>query len=224
MSFHVYLIHNVLNNKVYVGKTKDPAKRWRKHMETALSSRKDHKFYLHHALKKYGTDNFVFTVIQQFSTEAEQDLAEKYWIQYFNSRDSKFGYNLTDGGEGCVGRILSQSTKNKISETLKGHDVPEKTREKIGDSLTGFRRSQEFKNKVSQGMMGRVLSDSSRQKIGVGVSGENNGSSKLNEQKVKEIRKLSSLGWTTEELIKLFNVSDKTIRNVIRRISWKHVG
>jgi predicted GIY-YIG superfamily endonuclease len=34
--FCIYVIHNIVNNKVYVGKTNDPKKRWRKHVEAAL--------------------------------------------------------------------------------------------------------------------------------------------------------------------------------------------
>ena len=44
MSYYIYFIHNIINNKVYIGKTINPKKRWNKHI----------KISLHKALKKYG--------------------------------------------------------------------------------------------------------------------------------------------------------------------------
>lgn len=114
MRFYVYVIHNTLNNKVYVGKTKNPTKRWNKHLTVARCKRQQEKFYIHRAIAKYGADNFTFSVIQYFITERECDLAEIYWVSYFQSKNNKYGYNLTIGGEGVSGRTVSEITRRKI--------------------------------------------------------------------------------------------------------------
>src|SRR5271154_4774479 len=99
MGFYIYLIHNILNNKVYVGKATDPSKRWQKHLRVASGKRQKEKFYIHRAIAKYGADNFVFSIMQQLNTEQESDVAEAYWIEYFQSKNNNYGYNLTKGGE-----------------------------------------------------------------------------------------------------------------------------
>lgn len=35
MTFYIYTIHNILNNKIYVGKSKNPEKRWQKYLKIA---------------------------------------------------------------------------------------------------------------------------------------------------------------------------------------------
>jgi group I intron endonuclease len=223
MSFYIYTIHNILNNKIYVGKTNDPVRRWQKHVESAFSNRKDHKFYIHRAIAKYGVKGFVFTVIQQFNSEIEQYLAEKYWIQYFDSRNNKLGYNLTEGGEGCVGRILSQTTKNKIQSSLIGHSVSQDTRNKIANKLIGRERLQDFKDKISKARIGFKHLPDAKLKISNGKLGELNPQSKLNEQKVIDIRNMFDSGLSIRKISEIFDVSKKTIENVVKRISWKHV-
>lgn len=100
----IYLFINHINNKVYVGQTyNNYITRWTEHRKT------NEKYYLHIALNKYGWDNFSRFVIFQtdFYLKTEEnkkiitdilDEKEKYYIQYFKSNDSNYGYNLTSGG------------------------------------------------------------------------------------------------------------------------------
>lgn len=53
--------------------------------------------------------------------------------------------------------------------------------------------------------------------------GERNGSSKLTEEHVREIRLLHYEGIKTLQLAKTYNVSSCLIRNVVYRRTWKHV-
>lgn len=105
---------------MYVGKTRDPLKRWNKHLAIARSRREREKFYIHRAIAKYGADNFVFSIVRLFSKERECDLAEIYWIAYFQSKDARYGYNLTAGGEGVSGRMISEATRQKMREKAVG--------------------------------------------------------------------------------------------------------
>jgi predicted GIY-YIG superfamily endonuclease len=89
----IYIIHNIIDNKIYVGKSANPIKRWIKHNSIAQSKRKREKFYLHSAIQKYKKQNFTFSIIQNFKSEQECSLAEIYWINYFQSNNNKYGYN-----------------------------------------------------------------------------------------------------------------------------------
>jgi len=53
--------------------------------------------------------------------------------------------------------------------------------------------------------------------------GSENGSSKLNESQVVEIKKLLSQGHACYRIGKLFNVSSTTIKRIRNGVNWKHV-
>tara|TARA_R110001606_G_scaffold24873_7_gene81721 strand:- start:90 stop:584 length:495 start_codon:yes stop_codon:yes gene_type:complete len=56
-----------------------------------------------------------------------------------------------------------------------------------------------------------------------GAKGSKNGSSKLNEDKVLEIRKLASEGFSSKEIAEKFNISRGNCNSIIARKYWKHV-
>lgn len=55
------------------------------------------------------------------------------------------------------------------------------------------------------------------------TTGEMNGHAVLNESAVKEIRRLSALGYSNTELGHMFGVSHGNIYAIKRRISWRHI-
>lgn len=67
-------------------------------------------------------------------------MIEKDLIYYYKS--NRRSYNITDGGEGFVGVILSEETRKKIADSNRGkhhdgHPCSEETRKKIADRLKG---------------------------------------------------------------------------------------
>jgi group I intron endonuclease len=115
---YVYKITNKINNKVYIGKSDNPSKRCIRHFSTAKTGyNKNHKYqYIHRAINKHGKDNFVFEVIETCDSSEIALEREVYWIKELNANNSKFGYNLTNGGDGGC----TPQTAAKISKTLKG--------------------------------------------------------------------------------------------------------
>lgn len=97
---HIYLITNQVNNKKYVGKTTklNPYDRWREHKNTAnLNNKQAKSMPVLRAIRKYGVDNFTFTLIEECPDETVND-RERYYIQEYNT--TNYGYNITLGGEG----------------------------------------------------------------------------------------------------------------------------
>ena len=89
----------------------------------------------------------------------------------FRANDDRFGYNITAGGDGAVGRVQSEETKQKIGEKAKsrmanpennpryGAIVTEETRKKISASLKGKYVGERAVR------YGKTLSEESKEKI-----------------------------------------------------------
>lgn len=126
--FIVYLVTNLVNGKVYVGKTeKGLQKRWSKHVENC---RKGVGFRLYTAMRKYDPSSFSIEVVDIAKSGKEMNDLERIWIFLMCSRDPKYGYNMTDGGDGgdtSSGLKRSPETieKMKASSTIR-KDVPTK--------------------------------------------------------------------------------------------------
>jgi len=66
---------------------------------------------------KYGENNFVFKIIEYCSIE-NLDNREQYWIDFYNTMDRDFGYNLKTGGQNGSS-VMSDETKEKMSISVK---------------------------------------------------------------------------------------------------------
>jgi hypothetical protein len=169
MGYAVYIITNTMNAKQYVGISKNLDERWKQHKK-ALGENP----LLHRAIKKYGKDCFVFThIADAFDKEAAFNL-ERLLIDQHNTFHPN-GYNLTKGGEGGggakFGRVVSEDTKKKISESLLGNPSPrkgvtltEETKRKLSESKkgkpsnrVGYKHSEETIEKIRAKKIARDL-------------------------------------------------------------------
>lgn len=97
MSCGIYKITNKINNKSYIGCSKNIEHRWIAHKsESVLENNPQYNYSIHRAFRKYGIDNFDFSIIE-ILPENELFDREQYWIQYYNSYI--MGYNETEGGD-----------------------------------------------------------------------------------------------------------------------------
>lgn len=99
----IYKITNLVNNKVYIGKSIQVEKRKYQHFYDSFYKNANNRNYnmtIHKAIRKYGKENFSFDILEICNIE-ELNQKEQYWITYYNSK--RLGYNESDGGEGVVG-------------------------------------------------------------------------------------------------------------------------
>lgn len=144
---YIYAITNLVNGKKYIGYTKrPPEQRWMEHL--SVCARKDEKkmYSIHHAIVKYGVDNFRFDVLF-CSLDADYTLneAEQYFISEYKTLAKEFGYNLTSGGD-CP--VLSEETVKKMSEIRRGNK----------NHFYGKKHTQETKEKISKKAKERNIS------------------------------------------------------------------
>lgn len=107
----VYMHKNKINNKIYIGQTKDIQIRWSYNGEMYRGS-----IYFYRAIQKYGWNNFEHIILKENLTKEEADFWETYYIKFYNTMNSKNGYNLKSGG---LNNQLSDISRKKISETKK---------------------------------------------------------------------------------------------------------
>lgn len=163
--------HTSPSGKVYVGISSDIKKRWSNNGRYYCT----YDSIFKNAIVKYGWDNIKHEIILEKVSKSEANYAEKYLIKWYKLHN--ISYNITDGGEGTSGRILSEETKRKISDAHKGMTLSEETKAKIKiahtteDNLkssresikharsiwTGSHHTEETKLKLSEKAKGRDM-------------------------------------------------------------------
>lgn len=122
---YFYKITNTINNKLYIGQSVNPKKRWYNHRYRAYKIKMCQ--YLHHAMLKYGVENFTFEVIASSITfdKEEIDKEEENLIQQHNSRFFANGYNVRPGGSTRGNWKHSDETIKKLIENWAKNHPPE---------------------------------------------------------------------------------------------------
>ena len=140
----IYKITNLVNNKVYIGKTKDFYKRYFQYVSDVRNSSKARiNDYLLSSFIKYGFDNFKFEVVEFCNLDIISE-RELYWIQYFDSINREKGYNLRL--DSSTGMIVHELTSKKISDRLK-QEWETGIRSNHSDKL---KKSWEFRHRQEQ--------------------------------------------------------------------------
>lgn len=116
---HIYIIRNTVNDKCYIGQTKNSIEhRFKQHISQINCKNQCSALYA--AIRKYGTDCF-FTENLASGTFSKYDLnmLEIYFIDKYKTL-SPDGYNLQTGGGSFS---LNQEVRDKISNSLKGRSI-----------------------------------------------------------------------------------------------------
>lgn len=146
--------HTSPSGKVYIGITsKKPEYRW----SNGNGYKDSPKFY--NAIKKYGWNNFKHEILYSGLNEISAKMIEEDLIYYYKSLN--ISYNITDGGDGTKGVIMSEESRLKMSNAKKGKPSNRK----------GFHLSEETKEKLRQANLGKHHSEETRLKISKNCNG-----------------------------------------------------
>lgn len=139
-------IHTSPSGKMYVGQTgMKPERRWGKNGAYYLKKKDSGEYqqpFLAHAILKYGWDNFEHEIVVSNLTKEEANVFEKLFIKKLNTTNSQYGYNIREGGS--HGK-LSEESRKKISDALRGKTPSEETRMKMSESHKGRKLSEKAK-------------------------------------------------------------------------------
>jgi group I intron endonuclease len=242
MTSFVYIIQNKINHKIYVGKSNDPNVRWGVHRKVALGGREKYPndfFAIHGSLAKYGFDNFIFEVIEQFDDEQDCLEAEGFWIQFFRSWDRSFGYNLSLGGDGSS---PTEETRRKMSIAHQGekHSQANLNEKQILEIWQKYSANNYTQEQLAEeyGVHKATVNDILTRKTWAHITkdlpnfvkkaysrpGEQSGHNKITEEQVIEGIRLYNTGkHTYKEISELLGVKMHTIRAAIVGTNWKHI-
>lgn len=104
---YIYKITNTINEKIYVGKSKNPKVRWRQHK--SHSKKRNTKLY--YAMRKYGIENFTFEILEE-CLESQVNEKETYYVFLLEPY-----YNMTNGGDG--GGFLNKKHGDKWKNAIR---------------------------------------------------------------------------------------------------------
>jgi group I intron endonuclease len=172
----IYKARNKITRKLYVGQTTlTLEKRIQGHVGRVMRGSTS---YFHNSLRKYGLQSFVFSVLDEASSQKVLDEKECYWIKHFRTLAPR-GYNLRSGGEHVwfspeglkkvgeaarranTGRVPTKEQREKQSKAMKGRPKPPFTEEHLRNlsiSHKGQKVSKERRMIASRVHTGRIKS------------------------------------------------------------------
>jgi len=132
----IYCIKNSSNGKCYIGKSVQLNWRLKDHKKR-LNGGYHFNEKLQRAWLKYGSSSFLFYTLELCG---KKDLCSKEveWIKKLDSRRN--GYNMTDGGDGSLGRPQGEVTREKLRRAFlgkPGHKHTEEHKLKMSRMLSG---------------------------------------------------------------------------------------
>lgn len=213
-----------LNNKKYIGVSKNFKNRFNNHLGSVKNGS---HLPIHNAIRKYGEENIYVYVCVIGKKEYIFDLERKA-ISFFKTRDRQYGYNVALGGETSpvdgIGHTKETKLKMSISQKKRIHTAEEI--EKMTASLKGriftedhLKKLKKPKSEQHKKNIGRALKGkSTNQGINNPMFGKHH--SEETKQKIREKRLLQVFSEETLNKFKNKKISEETRR----KMSESHKG
>jgi group I intron endonuclease len=208
----IYKITNLLNNKIYIGKTeKTIEKRFFAHVNNAKLNKQS---YLYNAMRHVGCNNFKVENIEKCLSVSELNRREKELITEYHSDNREFGYNIAKGGLG--GDTFSSQTE------IRKNEICQKRSKSMAGKNKGKKLTLENKIRISKTLTGRKDSPGTRLK--------KSNSSKISQNRpdVIEKKRKSMLGKKhsieTKIKIRKSNLGQKRTIDIKNKISKAKIG
>lgn len=151
----IYIIRNKVNNKLYIGQTTEKGGFDRRYRHDLFKN--THNEHLKSSIQKYGIENFE--VDEEFDiaySQEELDKLEYMYIEIYQCRNRKYGYNNRYGGHNGK---HTEETKQKIGEANRGKHHTDEARQKMSEAKKGKHLTDEHKQKLSETMKGKLVGE-----------------------------------------------------------------
>lgn len=166
MKSGVYIIKNVVTEKLYVGSTNNFPTRWKRHV-LDLNRGNHTGTKLQRAWIKYGQSAFEFSIIEYVEDSTLLMAREQHWLDTLRAVD--FGYNTLPTAGSNRGHKLSEA--HKIAFLFTGHSHSEESKKKMSIAAQNRVVSEETKLKISVSKLGKPMAESTKEKMRVLATG-----------------------------------------------------
>lgn len=160
MGCGIYKLVSTVNDKIYIGSTKDFAKRKWTHLKGFSIGRFVNSKLKNHYLK-YGEDSLKFEVVE-LCDPSKLIEREQYYMDTLNPE-----FNIRTIADRNNQITLSEEHKKKLSIIMTGRKLSEESKLKISIANTGRKRSEKTKQKIRDSKLGTRLNDGYRRRLPV---------------------------------------------------------
>lgn len=218
MTIGIYKITNIVNGKVYIGKSQNIEKRFKSHIE-GLNGGRNHNPHFQNAWNKYGKSNFKFEIIHPLKRYVEEEISdlEIYYISKYNSTDANYGYNFQCGGQGGK---LSERHKEIIKQQSQFKNASLTYEEVVQIKLALYclidkRELSEIFN-VDIGVIKSISEIKNYYYVCEELNDKIKGlKQKLIDERNKEVVKLYNEGFRIVDIVEELDLSKKTVEHII---------
>ena len=226
----VYRILNIANNMVYVGSSKDIYYRWKTHKKLLNKNEHDNK-YLQEAWNDYGSENMIFSIIEECQPK-DRKLIEQKYIDKYNSKDRAYGYNIYNS----IGNGFNGSPKEKGSSYRKNGDPDRgenhwnskytedqvlRVIELLKNSTISFSRIAEL-TETNFYLVSDIWSKNRWKYLTDNIEFPRR-TKTVSEAQVKKIVELLNIEKSDTEISNDLNVPQKIVQSIRLGLSWKHI-
>lgn len=139
MKSGVYIIKNLIDDRVYIGSAKNIEARKKRHL-TDLTNNKHHSIYLQRFTNKYGIGSIFFDILEYCDSNNLLICEQKYLELYIPE------FNICKIAGSCIGISKSEEFKKKISILTKG----------VNNPTYGKERTLQWRKNISNANKGQV--------------------------------------------------------------------
>ena len=171
MSFKgIYQITNLINNKIYIGSSKDICSRWKRHI-AELNNNKHINGYLQRSWNKHGQDNFSFSILCILPDDYTKDQILEVEQMFLDDLDFSNSYNINIKAtcpNSSLGVKRSQEFRDKLSRINLGKKYTQEQKDKLSKALKGISKkpfTTDHKTNLSLAHEGKTLSEEHKNAI-----------------------------------------------------------
>lgn len=136
------------NRKIYIGSALNISRRFSQH-KSALTLGNHYNKHLQSAWNKYGSDSFLFEIVELVSREYLLDTEQKH-IDFNDAANTKVGFNQRPKAESNLGVKWSPEIRAKMGAPKKGRKL---SAERIAKN-NSWERTPEYRAKLSAKLIG----------------------------------------------------------------------
>lgn len=144
----IYLIKNLINNKIYVGSSVDLNRRIKTHFNSLIKGNHQNN-HLQNSFNKYGIENFRIEVIENCSKNRLRE-REQFYLD-----NLKGLYNVSPLAYSNIGVKHTLEEIKKIKKAMKGIKFTKKHKENISISLEKYKKTKTHCKNISKSKKGK---------------------------------------------------------------------